>query len=47
MWKLTVLYGHPTNAKGFERYYAETHLPLAAKMKGVARLELTTFVSGP
>jgi len=45
--KLTVLYGHPASAEDFEKYYAETHLPLAEKMPGVARAELTKFLSGP
>ena len=47
MMKVTVIYGNPTSPEAFEKYYAGTHLPLAAKMKGVARLELTKFVSGP
>jgi uncharacterized protein (TIGR02118 family) len=47
MLKVTVLYGHPTSSADFEKYYAEIHLPLAAKMQGVARLELTKFVAGP
>ncbi len=47
MYKVTVLYGHPTNTEAFEKYYAETHLPLAAKMKGVIRVELTKFVAAP
>ena len=47
MIKLTVLYGPPTNVEEFENYYAETHLPIAAKMKGVDRLELTRFTPGP
>ncbi len=47
MMKVTVLYGHPTSPDEFEKYYANTHLPLAAKMKGVARIELTRFVAGP
>lgn len=47
MIKITLLYGHPLDPPAFERYYAETHLPLAAKMKGVARLELTRFGPGP
>jgi uncharacterized protein (TIGR02118 family) len=46
MIKLTVLYGHPTNAEAFEEHYRNTHLPLAAKMTGAARLELTRFVTG-
>ncbi len=47
MIKLTVLYGHPTNPQEFERYYAERHLPLAGKMQGFVRLELTRFSPGP
>ena len=47
MMKVTVLYGHPTSPDEFEKYYGSTHLPLAAKMKGVARIELTKFVAGP
>jgi uncharacterized protein (TIGR02118 family) len=47
MLKVTILYGHPNDLSAFERYYAETHLPLAAKMKGVARIELTKFATGP
>jgi uncharacterized protein (TIGR02118 family) len=47
MIKLTVLFNHPTNPQQFERYYAETHLPIAAKMKGFSRLELTRFAPGP
>jgi len=41
MVKLTVLYGQPTSPDAFEKYYAETHLPLAAKMQGVRRIELS------
>ena len=47
MMKITVLYGSPTSAEQFEKYYRGTHLALAAKMKGVARIEFTKFVSGP
>jgi len=47
MLKVTVLYGHPTNPEDFEKYYEETHMPLADKMPGVARFELTRFVAGP
>ena len=47
MMKVTVLYGHPTSPDEFEKYYGSTHLPLTAKMKGVARIELTKFVAGP
>ena len=47
MVKLTLLYGHPGDPQAFERYYAEKHLPLAGKMQGVTRLELTRFGPGP
>jgi uncharacterized protein (TIGR02118 family) len=47
MMKITVIYGHPKSPSEFEGYYAGTHLPLAAKMKGVARIEFTKFVAGP
>lgn len=43
---MTILYHHPQDPQAFERYYAETHLPLAAKVKGIGRLELTRFGPG-
>ena len=43
MIKLTVIYGHPADAEAFERYYAATHIPIANKIPGVARWELTRF----
>ena len=47
MMKVTVLYSHPTSPEEFEKYYTDSHLPLAAKLQGVDRLELTKFVDGP
>ena len=47
MVKLTVLYGHPKDPAAFERYYAETHLPLAAKMTGHTRIEVSKVVGAP
>lgn len=47
MVKVTVLYGHPADADAFESYYAATHTPIAQKMPGVARWELTRFQPGP
>ncbi|HEX6481571.1 MAG TPA: EthD family reductase, partial [Ktedonobacteraceae bacterium] len=35
MYRITVLFGHPQDPAAFERYYRQTHFPLAAKMKGV------------
>jgi uncharacterized protein (TIGR02118 family) len=43
MIKVTLLYGHPKNPQEFERYYEEKHLPLAARLRGFDRLELTRF----
>ncbi|MEO6719217.1 MAG: EthD family reductase [Ferruginibacter sp.] len=47
MIKLTVLYGHPTDAEAFEKYYAETHLPIASKAPGILKVELTKFLPSP
>lgn len=47
MIKLTVLYGHPTDPAAFEDYYANTHLPISAKIKGFEKVELTKFLSAP
>lgn len=41
------MYGHPVDPAAFEAYYSETHLPIAAKTPGVARVELTKFVGTP
>lgn len=46
MMKTTALYNHPKDPEAFEAYYAQTHLPLSAKMAGVARMELTRFAPG-
>ena len=47
MIKLTVLYGHPTDAAIFEDYYTNKHLPVAATMKGFEKIEYTKFISAP
>ena len=47
MIKLTVLYGHPTDAAAFEDYYVNIHTPIALTMKGHSKLELTKFMSAP
>lgn len=47
MVKLTVLYGQPKSVDAFEKYYAETHLPIAAKMQGVRKIELSKVVGTP
>jgi uncharacterized protein (TIGR02118 family) len=45
--KITVLYNPPRDPAAFEKYYAETHLPLAGKMQGVKRIELSKVAPGP
>ncbi|MEO2107827.1 MAG: EthD family reductase [Actinomycetota bacterium] len=40
MFRLSVLYGTPTDPEEFDRYYREVHIPLAAEM-GLARWTLT------
>jgi uncharacterized protein (TIGR02118 family) len=47
MIKATVLYGHPTDPDAFESYYAETHMPLAEKIKEAAKVETTKFLPNP
>jgi uncharacterized protein (TIGR02118 family) len=37
MIRLMVLYGHPKDARDFDRYYNDVHLPIAKKMKGLMR----------
>ncbi|SRR5579884_913953 len=47
MLKLTILYGHPSDPQAFERYYAETHMPLVAKIPGGHRFEQARVLSTP
>jgi uncharacterized protein (TIGR02118 family) len=47
MVKLVVTYGHPSDAAAFEAYYSATHLPIASKIQGVARVEVTKFIGTP
>jgi len=47
MVKLIVLYGQPKSAADFEKYYAETHMPIAGQMKGVRRIEIAKVIGTP
>ena len=47
MLKVTVLYGPPTDPAAFEDHYANTHVPLAAKMPNVARFEASRVIATP
>lgn len=45
--KLTVLYGAPKDPAAFEKYYAETHMPMVYAIKGIAHVELARLLPGP
>lgn len=45
MVKLSVLYGQPSDPEAFERYYTNTHIPLAGKIPYVQRAELSQVVA--
>jgi uncharacterized protein (TIGR02118 family) len=40
-FQLTVLYNQPEDVDAFDRYYDETHAPLATKMPGVRSLTVS------
>jgi len=44
---LTVLYHQPEDAAAFDRYYADTHAPLAAKLPGLQSYTYGTADPGP
>jgi uncharacterized protein (TIGR02118 family) len=41
MIKLTVLYGPPTDPGAFDKYYLETHVPIADAIPGLVRNEVS------
>ena len=45
MVKLTLLYGNPKNAAAFEKYYAETHLPIAGPLPGAIATTVPVFAT--
>lgn len=47
MIKLTVLYGTPADVAAFDAHYLGTHVPLARKVPGIQRVEVTRFNPGP
>lgn len=47
MIKLTALFGQPKDPTAFERYYAEIHLPLAAKISGARHVEFSRVTGSP
>lgn len=47
MVKLVVLYKKPADVEAFEKHYREIHAPLAKKMPGLKRLEVSHFTGAP
>lgn len=47
MFKVTVLYGEPTDPKAFEKYYFDVHLSIAAGIPNVARVETAKVAATP
>ena len=42
MAKLLVLYNQPADPAAFDRHYAETHIPIARKIRGVRSYTINT-----
>ncbi|MCP3772757.1 EthD family reductase [Paenibacillus sp. MZ04-78.2] len=47
MVKLIAIYRKPENIEDFDKHYAEVHAPLAAKMPGLLRLEVSRIYGTP
>lgn len=47
MVKLVALYKHPENKEAFDEHYFHVHSPLAEKMPGLQKLEVTRYVGAP
>ncbi|MBA4601899.1 EthD family reductase [Thermoactinomyces mirandus] len=47
MVKLTALYKQPEDQKSFDEHYYQTHLPLAGKMPGLVKVEVTRYSATP
>lgn len=47
MVKLVVLYKKPADTAAFEKHYREIHTPLARKMPGVRKLEVSHMTGSP
>ncbi|MDQ2848629.1 MAG: EthD family reductase [Actinomycetota bacterium] len=44
---MTILYGIPTDPEAFRRYYYDTHIPLARRMKGLTGWNLQWIDNDP
>lgn len=47
MYKLTILFQHPDNLETFEYDWAHKFVPIAEKMPGILRIEVSTVDGGP
>lgn len=47
MVKLVVLYKKPSDVAAFEKHYREIHLPLARKMPGIRRMDVSHVTGSP
>jgi uncharacterized protein (TIGR02118 family) len=47
MVKGTALFGHPEDLDAFEKYYANTHVPLVEKIPSLKRFEAAKVVATP
>ena len=51
MARVVVMYKTPTDTSAFDKYYAQTHIPLAKKMPGLRKYEISrgavTTPAGP
>lgn len=47
MFKVTVLYNEPTDPAGFEDYYFDHHLGIAARIPNVTRVETAKAAATP
>lgn len=45
--KLTVLYNAPKDPPAFEKYYAETHMPMVSAFKEIKHAEISMGLPGP
>jgi len=44
VYRLSVLYGVPTDPRAFDAYYRKFHIPIAARMKGLTRWTITPIL---
>jgi uncharacterized protein (TIGR02118 family) len=44
MYRLSVLYGVPTDPRAFDEYYRKVHIPIARRMRGLTRWTITPML---